>query len=783
MKKLLQNFSTKAISSVQGACLLVMTILTNFTNGETSVTRHGITWTFSQDKVVGNFANGDWWVVGPVTITSITPAPTSNGGTDTNGTVINPPWCKNAPGFDPNLGWQAIQGWDSRIRNSIYLPSLNVGRSLPVTVQNGSSVCTCKSFTNWVGGNGQQMDTIAILTVLASPPPAGSFRPPYIGGVDKTVRWNKSQIDYSKLRKLPFVPYAPSLATVEANFEKTHIALCPSWTSDYISPLSHDNPGYGREISHKSSEAALVLNLNYTDAQKERLLINFVQRGIDIYGIMASGGGWWANGGHNHGRKMPMVMAGWVLNDATILSKSNAGFQEDQQHFFVSKADVDRPRVIQDPNRPQLPYTMDMIGTPEWSSNYAGAPEAAGSNWNVFYRYVGSSTIGNILAARLMGAMNAWNHPATFVYYDRYWGYEKGNVSSNPNQIQPFVAEMWKAYRGNGSVITPPTGGGTITPVFVVGDRFQIISDCPVYSSSAATSQTGTHTAPDLGSVLEGPVGPDSSNRLWYRANFDTGVDGWFSQANAMKSYSPPASTLAVGDTIKTWRTTWVNSSAGTTNTLGTQPVETTGVIIEGPVVNGSDNIIWFRINYASGSDGWSGADNLLEIAGSGLPTPPSAPTGLVVIVDPDANWGFEQDLASWTAAGNLEVGISSGQRVANEGQRFVVMNGTNRAPNAVLSKSVPTTAGAKYELRFSIGVYAFSTAQQKLGVKIPGASPAVDRQETITGNAIGSSLWETRAIPFTAGGTTTTIEFKDLSAETSAIDLLLDKVQVVAVP
>ncbi len=750
----------------------------------TSASRHGVTWFFAEDRQTGLFANGDPWVVGPVTITSITPGTAKVDGTHTmNGTVVNPPWVKNSPGFDPGVGWVARQGWDSRMRDSIYLPALNIGNTLPKTIAAGSSVCSAISFTARIGGNGQQLDTIAILTVLAVPAPDGSFRPPYIGGVDKSVKWNKSNLNYSRLKTLPVVPFTPTFAAVEANYEKTHIALTPGWTADYVSPLSHDNPGYGREISHKSAEAALLLNLAFTNAQKERLLILYVQRGIDIYGVLACGGGWWADGGHNHGRKLPMMVAGWVLDAPEILNYGGGSFAENQQHFYVTQADVNLPRLVD--GRPRLPYTTAMLGIPEWGSNHTGYPAGDGSNWDVYYRQlVGVSTIGSALTVRIMGMDDAWKHKATLDYYDRFWTMERGNVSGGTNSIQHFVSEMWKAYRGGGTSVTPPAGGGgTITPVFVIGDRFQITTECPVYSSSAATTQTGSHTGPDLGTVLEGPVGPDSSNRIWYRANFDTEVDGWFSQVNAIKSYSPPASTLAVGDSVKSWRNTWVNTTAAITNPLGSQPTDTTGVILEGPVTNGSDNINWFRINYSNGPDGWSGADNLIEISGSALPTPPSAPIGLVVIVDSAANWGFEQELAFWTAAGNLEIGTASGQRVSAEGQRFAVMNDTNRAPNAVLSKSVPTTAGAKYELRFSIGVYSFSTAQQKLGVKIAGASPAIDRVETITGDASGMALWQQRAVPFVASSGTTTIEFKDLSAVTNAIDLLLDDVQIVAVP
>ena len=43
----------------------------------TSVSQYGITWTFSADRPTGQFVNGDWWVVGPVTITNITPRDTT----------------------------------------------------------------------------------------------------------------------------------------------------------------------------------------------------------------------------------------------------------------------------------------------------------------------------------------------------------------------------------------------------------------------------------------------------------------------------------------------------------------------------------------------------------------------------------------------------------------------------------------------------------------------------------------------------------------------------------
>ena len=40
-----------------------------------SVSQYGITWTFAQPVRTGKFINGDWYVVGPVTVAKIDPAP------------------------------------------------------------------------------------------------------------------------------------------------------------------------------------------------------------------------------------------------------------------------------------------------------------------------------------------------------------------------------------------------------------------------------------------------------------------------------------------------------------------------------------------------------------------------------------------------------------------------------------------------------------------------------------------------------------------------------------
>src|SRR6185503_14911961 len=56
---------------------LFVLILTTAARAElaTELTQYGITWKFDRPCVVGKFVTGDYWVVGPVRIVSVTPGP------------------------------------------------------------------------------------------------------------------------------------------------------------------------------------------------------------------------------------------------------------------------------------------------------------------------------------------------------------------------------------------------------------------------------------------------------------------------------------------------------------------------------------------------------------------------------------------------------------------------------------------------------------------------------------------------------------------------------------
>ena len=78
---------------------------------------------------------------------------------------------------------------------------------------------------------------------------------------------------------------------------------------------------------------ALLLLLDDPQRTRETLLLRFVQKGIDYYGVVQSDGDLWsANGGHNSGRKWPILFAGLLLGHDGMMHVQ-ATFQEDQQTY------------------------------------------------------------------------------------------------------------------------------------------------------------------------------------------------------------------------------------------------------------------------------------------------------------------------------------------------------------------------------------------------------------------------------------------------------------------
>jgi hypothetical protein len=379
------------------------------------------------------------------------PPSTDIAGRIMHGAMINPtPRDGSTQGYDSAMYGQYGPSFD---------PGLNAARpngqalsaGNPLIVSSGSSLVSTISHPN--PGERPQLITAAILTVVNAPAPIGSFRPSY-SGADKTAPANVSQINPAYLASLPPVSSTPTMAIVEGYFERPWIDHVPNWMGRYIHP-SENMPDYGREMASRVGEGALMLHLDYPLAEKETLLIRFLQLGIDWYGVVEDGGenNWPPNGGHESGRKWPIVFAGLMLGihgmrDIGPGDGSGAvWFGEDAQTFYVSQSDIDMT------HSPDLrgcyleEYEHSDLGLPEWGIRHGTHPSADNKAWCAVYRNccTGNSWPGFVLAAHIMGAQDTWDHDPLFDYQDRYM--EIQEVGTWTRSWSDFSEEMWDTYR------------------------------------------------------------------------------------------------------------------------------------------------------------------------------------------------------------------------------------------------------------------------------------------------------------------------------------------------
>lgn len=437
------------------ASLLVMA-MAPVAHAVMSVTQHGISWKFSADVTVGQFANGDYWVLGPVTIVGIIPASSISDGRTINGSMVN-----------PAAGLGVPQAFDSSMTANVFAAELNAARpngqflsvDNPLRLAAGTSLVSTVSHP--VAGNRPQLTDAAILTVLATAPPAKAFRPPYCGS-DKKIIATEADIDYTRVATLPRPPSAPDLVTVANYFARPWIEINTEYGGREMHP-SNNQPDYGRDLSNRLELGLLSLQLNYSDAEKRSLMVRLIQYGLDVCGSAVAGGFWREAGGHNQGRKMPLLLAAAVLGNDEIRTYGDAGkhliFQEDRQTFYVNEATVSITQSADwnpDPRGGNpTPYTKADLGLPEWGINHVRRPANDNKEWATPYRSTSnSSTIGHVLTAHIMGLRTTWNWEPLFDYYDRYWKLER-ETRVETNTPSAFERDMWAAFRALSPTVVP----------------------------------------------------------------------------------------------------------------------------------------------------------------------------------------------------------------------------------------------------------------------------------------------------------------------------------------
>jgi len=452
----------------------------------TSISKDGITWTFSQAVPVGQFVNGDYYVVGPVTVTAIDPAPTTSSPYE-NGSVKNLPTANSKSGFDSRLNDGTDESWwfDPSVR--VYPPiSLNPGDSLVSSISL-AQIHSLPEVMRATDMSASPVATVSVLTVLASTPTADAFRPSYCDRSQTIYHANSLQRNLLPSLTPPSDPNAgtPTLATFEVYYRRPWIDTNPFL---FDAPAEY-MPSYGQHIAFADSYASLLLMLNFPPDQKVNLTNYFVQYGIDLYGCVQTGYGWPAFGGHRSGRKLPIIFAGILLNNSGMKNVSADypnQFGEDMQTLYIK--DLPPAGTYQQAWQGATViygghYGVNVDGTVVSPGLYGPYEQLQPVSWPLLngneqlgeaYRRCCTSVswVGEALTIHILHAENVWNYPAFFDYVDRWMteddtqavaeikaqtGFDYSGNWERQGQTRywlqgefpqyTFIDDMWTAYR------------------------------------------------------------------------------------------------------------------------------------------------------------------------------------------------------------------------------------------------------------------------------------------------------------------------------------------------
>ncbi len=459
-----------------------------------SVSQYGITWTFAEPARVGRFVNGDWYVVGPATVKAIDPKPLygaeipedeldhmdlerPEGQRVRNGWMLNPPAAMKV-------------AYDSGVRNW-FDPSLI--RKLPVALKPGDSLVSTISMPKGLVlhaplrnkiergvDDSSPIRTAAVLTCLAAPQPPDAFRPAFC---DRGARiYLARNLKRERLPTAAPTPGVPKTLDLFIRFtQRPWVGTCFFGFEEPVENM----PQYGLEYGRVAGACALALCTDFAPEVKEPLLVNYVQVGIDLGGMIRAGHpGWSGWGGHGSGRKLPIVFAGLLLGDDELAhinrSFPKASFGEDEQTaygdcwtgakvVFAGHSGIDAATGAgRNRGRGHAWGPYEHRPPSEWKED---------QNTSEAYRRTCTSGgwVAEALALRLMKAEKAWGHDAFFDYVDR-WMFEDDAAFVKTlkeatgkdydhdwsrhgwawQEKEAFVKEMWTKHR---AACPAPTDG------------------------------------------------------------------------------------------------------------------------------------------------------------------------------------------------------------------------------------------------------------------------------------------------------------------------------------
>ena len=221
--------------------------------------------------------------------------------------------------------------YDSGVRNW-FDPALI--QKLPVSMKPGDSLVSTISMPKGLSlraaiANGPEVrgdedaspiKDAAVLTCVAEPLPPDAFRPAFCDRTQKI--YLARNLKRELLPNLVRPADSPKITDYIRFTQRPWLNTCFFGFEEPVENM----PWYGREVGRVVGNAGLLLCSNFTPQQKEPLLDNLVQVGIDYGGMIRAGHpGFPGFGGHGTGRKFPIVFAGILLGDEE-LARSTSHF-------------------------------------------------------------------------------------------------------------------------------------------------------------------------------------------------------------------------------------------------------------------------------------------------------------------------------------------------------------------------------------------------------------------------------------------------------------------------
>jgi hypothetical protein len=388
------------------------------------VSQYGITWIFDRAYETGTFANGDYWVVGPVKIIQITPD--YNG--KHHGWQVNPV-PNSGPAFDCGMYYNSGTG------SPAFTPS-NVP-ALPYVAQPGTSIVKAISIVsdpanclNCVDDGADYhascLKTSAVLTIVSAVPADSgtkSFRPPYVGTSKPLYSTTNLRTDL-----LPSIA-APELGTPDltpGQISRVQLDHFRGWVARMGRPYEN-LPDYGGAVAVQINNAVSRLFLDVPLSQKMPLLIATVQAGIDTYYIAVNGQTWDDGSGHEPGRKLLIAFAATLLDDSAMKTyvAQTKFFNEDQgvQSGMGGRALFGFTAYNSYDN--YWEYTAQTAGSNSEYHDPYGMIDGGANFGHMPNNYqtccLSQPWKGAALALHLIPALNSvWNNPLLVRYVDRW---------------------------------------------------------------------------------------------------------------------------------------------------------------------------------------------------------------------------------------------------------------------------------------------------------------------------------------------------------------------------